>query len=187
MDYKELHAKYTPLITKILRRYPSFCREDLEQEAAIALFKAFDVWNPNKASFLTLAYRYITSACFKYMQDKAYVVRVPAHAQQKGIHAECLSLDQEIAEGLSLEDLFGSESREELYDLSITIWSKLKSLAEKRVISWRDFAFVYFRFFQQCEYRVLGQYFGCSDKRAHQKIQRIIQRIRPYFLERNRI
>lgn len=183
MNYKELHTKYTALILKIVRIYPELYWEDLEQEASIALFQAFSVWDSKRASFMTLAYKYIKSACYKYMRDEAYIVR----KRTLDSPIDCQSLDAFLGENKSIEDFFGTESQEELLDLSITIWDKLKSLAEKEIISWKDFALLYFRFFQQCEYKLVGKYFGCSDRAAQQRIQKIIQRIRPYFLGRKAI
>lgn len=187
MNYKELHTKYTPLISKLVRKYPDIYREDLEQEASIALFQAFISWDPARSSFITLAYRYISSACYKYMRDKAYAIRVPAKVYSDGFHIECSSLNELVSDNCTLEDLFGTESNENLLDLSITIWDILKRLADKQIISWTDFAFIYFRFFQQCEYKTVGNYFGKSEKYVCQRVQRIIQKIRPYFLGKKKI
>lgn len=187
MNYKELHSKYTPLISRLVRRYPKEYREDLNQEASIALFRAFEVWDSSKAAFITLAYKCIRIACSNYMADKARLVRTPKWLCSQGKHVDCESLDQLVTDNFSLESLFGVESKEDLIDLSITVWDQLKRLADKNVISWHEFSLIYFRYFQQYSYKKIAFYFDCTENVVQHRIPNIIRKIRPYFLGIKRI
>ena len=187
MNYKEIYKKYTPLVIRMVKKYPAYLWEDLKQEAYIALYEAYKVWDSNRSSFMTLAYKYIGLACYKYIRDKASMIRVSAKPFREGVSRPCTSLDLHLSDKATLEDLFGSESKEEEIDASITVWRMLKKLADKHIITWKSFAFIYYRYFQECPYSVIGSYFGTTGKNVSTNISRTLMKIRPYFLGRKRI
>ena len=184
-DYKDIHKKYTPLVLKIVHKYPLEFKEDLIQEGYIALYKAYRDWDPSRAAFITVAYKYIKSACYKFVRDKAYIIRIPANTYKVGYKIECDSLDQKVFTDLTLGEVFGIESVKE--DSLDSVWFMLKKLAEHGVITWKDFGLLYYRYFQQYSYCKIGEYFGYSPKIASQRVARTIQKIRPYFLGKKRI
>lgn len=184
-NYKEIHIKYTPLVQKFVNRYPLDFREDLQQEAYFALYRAYRDWDPSRATFITVAYKYIRNACYTYVRDRAYIIRIPANSYKSGYRVECDSLDQKVFTDLTLGEVFGIDSMKD--DSFEFVWSILKKLTEKGVITWKDFGLLYYRYFQQYPYNKIGDYFGCSAKTAAQRVGRTIQKIRPYFLGKKRI
>lgn len=72
-----------PLAQKYKQRYPNLDFMDLFQEGTLGLMKAFDNFNPNKASFSTYAFSWINQCISRYIGDKAENIRIPIHLQEK--------------------------------------------------------------------------------------------------------
>lgn len=178
--------KYERLIYKIISKYPDLYSEDLFQESCVALYQATLKWDPAKASFSTFAYKYISWACFRFMQDKAYVVRVPAHLYLSNGAVECRSLSEPVFDECALDSLIGVDSEEDNLDITLTLDTKLKQLVRKRVISKADYILLYNRYFLSYTLEELAQQFDSSPSVLSHRIKNRIARIRPYFFRKMR-
>jgi DNA-directed RNA polymerase specialized sigma subunit len=122
------------------------------------------------------------------MRDKACIIRTPRSIFEEGEHIDCLSLDQEMKTGIPLDALCGQEDPfEQDYDKFLAIWNKLDKLVLKGIISARDLKFLHLRYEEQYDYKSIGSMYNCSAQRVAQVVDRTIQRIRPYFLDRKPI
>lgn len=156
-----------PLVRFHVRKYPESLKEDLEQEASIALYKASKDWDPSKSSFKTLAYNYIGYACKNYLKK---VYKNPVSS----------SLD---SEDYSLEFLFKEDSFESISDLKIYFWSNLVFLVESGFLNIKDFHYLYLKYFLHCDHRTMATYFNSTSALVAQKLRSIILKIRPHFVK----
>lgn len=181
MKYSEVYIKYRPLVKKIISKYPIYLREDLEQEACFALYKASLNWCEERgASFDTLAYIYIQRACNSYMQDKSELIRTPVHKRRM----RCASLDQLIADGISVE--FSSPTTEDQLD-SVILWNTFSNLMEAGILKRSDIELLYYKYIFNYSYERLGSMFNCSKHNISARISTLLQKLRPYFFGRKKI
>lgn len=174
------------MVQKIVNKYPSHLREDLEQEACFALYKASLNWSEERgASFGTLAYVYIQNACKKYMRDKAELIRIPARKYESGERIVCDSLDQLVADGLTLESTVG-ETDDAKID-SFVLWNFFSSLMEANILKRSDVELLYYKYVFNYSCEALSSMLNCSRMTVSSKVSNLLQKMRPYFFGRKKI
>lgn len=114
MTRDEIIEKNLPLVAYTLRRYfaPNACEwDDLFQEGCIGLMQAVDRFNPDLGyTFSTYACTRIRGQALNYLRNKTYSIRPPRGAAPMAV----CSLDQEIAEGLTLAAIVPAAKADDL-------------------------------------------------------------------------
>lgn len=76
-----LYSQNAKMIEKVIRKYSGVEElDDLRQEAYFGIYRAAELWNPEKdCNFITYAVYWIRAAIVRYIEECGGVVRIPSH------------------------------------------------------------------------------------------------------------
>lgn len=76
-----LYSQNIKMIEKVIRKYGGVEElDDLRQEAYFGIYRAAELWNPEKdCSFITYAVYWIRAAIVRYIEECGGVMRIPSH------------------------------------------------------------------------------------------------------------
>ena len=182
--------KYLYLIPMNLHNFDPRYQEDLEQEAAMALYRAVDKFDLERGCrFKTYAAWWIRQAAMQYIYHHSSTVRIPTHMRKllskirSGRDVSDISHSQlKVAEGI-IDRSTGSMMRDPA--VNDVQYTELGAHLEKALLTLdeREQRLVRMRFQKSMVYREIGEIEGISLERARQIINRALTKLRSQTLE----